>query len=583
MEEPAVYRFGNCKLDLQRRELYRDEQRTDIQPKVFDLLSYLLAHRDRVVDKDELLEQIWAGTVVSDTSLSQSIRKARSLVGDDGNRQEVIRTVQRRGYRFVAEAVQVVNELSSQLATPVAKLSDTEAVAPPYSIAVLPFVNISSDEGNEYFADGLAEELLNLLARLPQLRVAARTSSFAFRNSQLGIREIAEQLRVANVLEGSVRKSGSRIRVTAQLIESATGYHLSTQTFDRNLDDIFQVQDEIAAAVVRQLTPALFGELPVHATNIHPDAYTLYLRGRHEYRQSSPEGFANAIRCFQQALEVDPGLASAWDLLGMVYIRQADMGISPADEAYTRGRHAIEKATEIDPGLVEAHAHLAWISMTFDWDFAAAQVHIDRALGLDPRNYTALAQAGALAFVLGRLEQSVALREQALSLDPVGRGGYHNMGSALLNSGRYDEAEAMFQRALSISPDYIGGWFYRGLPALLRGDAPAALACFERERDAGWRLEGLAMAHWRIEQFADSDAAVHEITQRFQDDMSYQLAEIHAFRGEIDQAFDWLNRAVTIRDGGVVEMLTNPLMVGLHDDPRWLTLLQQVGLPAEGL
>jgi TolB-like protein/lipoprotein NlpI len=581
--EAAVYRFGNCRLDLQTRELYRDEQRTDIQPKVFDLLTYLLLNRDRVVDKDELLEQVWAGTVVSDTSLSQSIRKARSLIGDDGNRQEVIRTVQRRGYRFVAEAVPAVNDLSPQQPTPVAVSSGTEAVAPPYSIAVLPFVNISSDEGNEYFADGLAEELLNLLARLPQLRVAARTSSFAFRNSQLGIREIAEQLRVANVLEGSVRKSGNRIRVTAQLIESATGYHLSTQTFDRNLDDIFQVQDEIAAAVVRQLTPALFGELPVHATNIHPDAYTLYLRGRHEYRQSSPEGFANAIRCFQQALEVDPGLASAWDLLGMVYIRQADMGITPADEAYMRGRQAIEKATEIDAGLVEAHAHLAWISMTFDWDFTAAQGHIDRALSLDPRNYTALAQAGALAFVLGQLEQSVALREQALSLDPVGRGGYHNMGSALLNSGRYDEAEAMFQRALSISPDYIGGWFYRGLPALLRGDAPAALACFERERDPGWRLEGRAMAYWRIEQFADSDTAVHEITQRFPDDMSYQLAEIHAFRGEIDLAFDWLNRAVTIRDGGVVEMLTNPLMVGLHDDPRWLTLLQEVGLPAEGL
>jgi serine/threonine-protein kinase len=248
-----------------------------------------------------------------------------------------------------------------------------------------------------------------------------------------------------------------------------------------------------------------------------------------------------------------------------------------------RGRQAIEKATGIDAGLVEAHAHLAWISMTFDWDFTAAQGHIDRALSLDPRNYSALAQAGALAFVLGRLEQSVALREQALSLDPVGRGGYHNMGSALLNSGRYDEAEAMFQRALSISPDYIGGWFYRGLPALLRGDTLAAMACFEREHDPGWRLEGLAMAYWRIEQFADSDAAVSEITQRFPDDMSYQLGEIHAFRGEPDLAFDWLNRAVAIRDGGVVEMLTNPLMVGLHDDSRWLTLLQQVGLPAKGL
>lgn len=233
MHEPVVYHFSTCRLDLQRRELYRDNRRTDIQPKVFDLLRYLLLNRDRVVDKDELLDQLWSGTVVSDTSLSQSIRKARSLIGDDGNRQELIRTVQRRGYRFVAEVLADFPETSAEPSTEISTEISTEtpaadtgqhasssaATAPPYSIAVLPFVNLSSDKDNDYFADGLAEELLNLLARIPQLRVAARTSSFAFRNSPLDVRAISEQLVVANVLEGSVRKSGNQIRVTAQLID----------------------------------------------------------------------------------------------------------------------------------------------------------------------------------------------------------------------------------------------------------------------------------------------------------------------------------------------------------------------------
>lgn len=585
MSDPVTFCFDTCRLDLQRRELYRDGQRVEVQPRVFDLLTYLLQHRDRVIDKDELLEQVWTGTVVSETSLSQSIRKARALVGDDGERQQIIRTVQRRGYRFVAPVSVAGSDAAGQhrsaTTPPAAQTTDTanKTSPPPYSIAVLPFTNMSSDPDNDFFADGLAEELLNLLARIPQLRVAARTSSFAFRDSRTDVREIGEQLTVANVLEGSVRKAGDRIRVTAQLIETATGYHLSSQTFDRTLDDIFQLQDDIAAAVVKQLTPALFGQIPANATKIHPDAYTLYLRGRHQYRQSSPEGFANAIQSFQQALAIDPGLAAAWDLLGMVYIRQADMGLQPLEVCYDRGREAIEKAIAVDPSLAEAHAHLAWITMVYDWNFVAAERHINQALALDPRNYTALAQAGALAFILGRLEQCVAIREQALSLDPVGRGGYHNMGSALLNSGRLAEAEAMFQRALSNSPDYMGGWFYRGLPALLRGDAEAALASFAREMDPGWQLEGRVIANFTLGRNSDSDAALTQLTQRFSADMSYQLAEAHAWRGEIDPAFDFLDRAYEVRDGGLVEMLTNPLLVKLHDDPRWSRMLQRLGLP----
>ena len=569
--ESTTYQFAGCVLDLQRREVLRDGRGVPTQPKVFDLLVYLVENRDRVVDKDELLAEVWSGTVVSETSLSQSIRKARALVGDDGERQDVIKTVQRRGYRFVADLFED---------EPTPSIAVAPAAAPEHSIAVLPFANMSSDAENEYFADGLAEELLNLLARVPMLHVAARTSSFAFRDTRLDVRAIGQRLNVAHVLEGSVRKAGNRIRVTAQLIEAATGYHLASQTFDETLDDIFQVQDDISAAVVQHLMPKLFGgEVPSQA-RINPAAYNLYLQGRHAYRQTTRESFEAAIKAFQQALEIDPGLAVAWDLLGMVYIRQGDVGIAPVAEANRRGREAIERAVEIDPSLVEGHAHLAWISMTYDWDFPAAQAHIDRALALDPRNYAALAQAGALAFVLGGLTQSVSLREQALSMDPVGRGGHHNLGSALLNGGRYEESEAVFLRALSISPDYIGGWFYCGLPVLLGGDPGRALDVFSREVDEAWRLEGQSIANWLLGNTTESDEQLKQLVSRFGDDMVYQMAEVHSMRGEVDEAFAWLDRAYTVRDGGLVEMLTNPLLAHLHQDERWTPLLARVGLIA---
>lgn len=549
-----------------------DGQPREVQPKVFNLLCYLIEHRERVIDKDELLDKLWAGTVVTESSLSQSIRKARALVGDDGNRQEVIRTVQRRGYRFVARL-----ERDGTAATTESPSIEAQDSPPAYSIAVMPFANMSAEPENAYIADGISEELLNLLARIPQLRVAARTSSFALRDSGEDARDIGRRLKVGHLIEGSVRKAGNRVRVTVQLIETSGGYHLDSRNFDRTLEDIFALQDDIAAAVVRKVAPALLGDDMVHSPSINADAYTLYLQGRHQYRLDTPESYRQATALFEQAIALDGGFAPAWDLLGMVLIRQADIGVA-GGELHQRGRGAVEHAAELDPTLPEVHSHLAWIAMTQDWDFSVAGEHIERGLALAPNNATVLTQAGALAFIRGDMAQSVALRERALALDPVSRGGHHNLGSALLNAGRADESQAMFRRALDIAPDYIGGWFYCALPSLVAGDPAQALELFARERDRGWGLEGRAMALHSLGQQAESDAALAQLIDEFGDDMIYQLAEAHAWCGYSDEAFDWLQRAFDLRDVGLVELKTNPLLAALHEDPRWAEHLDRLGL-----
>jgi tetratricopeptide (TPR) repeat protein len=380
-----------------------------------------------------------------------------------------------------------------------------------------------------------------------------------------------------------VRWSGERVRITAQLIEVESGYHLWSETYDRTLDDIFLVQDEIAAAVVDALKVTLLGATtrpaPRVATTVNAEAYTLYLLGRHLYRQSTPQAYVGAVEKLLACLEIDPEYAPAWDTLGIVYTRQADHGILPVDEAYRKARAAVEKALAIDPNLAEAHAHLSWIAMNHDWDLAEADRHARRALALEPGSYVPLAQAATLAFVLDRLDESIAMREHALSRDPVSRGGHHNLATAYYYAGQAVPAEAMYRKALALSPGYLAGNFYLGLTLLAQGRWEDALQAFENEHDEGWRLEGLALALHAIGRSAEAAAALAQLHQEHATDMAYQIAEVHAYRGETDAAFDWMERAYTQRDGGLLDMKNNPLLAGLRADPRWEAMLRKVGLP----
>jgi TolB-like protein len=461
--------------------------------------------------------------------------------------------------------------------TPTAAPLPTDA-----SIAVLPFVNMSPDKDQEYFADGISEELLNLLAQVPELRVIARTSSFSFKGKDVDIAEIARRLNVANVLEGSVRKAGDRIRITAQLVRASDSSHLWSQTYDRKLTDVFAVQDEIAAAVVSQLKIKLLGAAP-KAKATDPKAYALFLQAREIARQWTGAALEQSIALYQQALRIDPAYVAAWVGLTDAYSGQVSMYHRPADEGIQLAREATEKALAIDSQYAPAHARLGGIAIYYDRDLAAGARHIEHALALEPANPDIIAFAAGLARRLGRLDQTIALGEYLIVLDPVNADGRYELATAYYFAGRLDEAIATYRADLRLFPASVGEHAMIGDVLLRKGDAKAALAEIQQEPDESWRLAGLSMAYHALGQQAESDAALRELIEKYEKTQAWGIACVLAFRNEADRAFEWLDKAVRYNDPTVVSTAGYPMLANLHSDPRWLPFLRRIGMAPEQL
>ena len=455
-----------------------------------------------------------------------------------------------------------------------------EASASPseQSIAVLPFVNMSSDPEQEYFSDGLSEELLNLLAQIPSLHVAARTSSFSFKGEKIDIPAVAEKLKVANVLEGSVRKAGNRVRVTAQLIKAVDGYHLWSETFDRTLEDIFAVQDEIAESVVDALKVSLLGAAP-KARETNPEAYSLYLHGMHFFDLGDPENLDKAHRAFEQSLELDPDYAPTWDGLTGVYIHKTNTGQIGLQEGVILAREAVARALELDDTLAEAHAGDGFIKMAFDWDWAGAQAAIDRALKLAPSNAKCVRRAGMLATNQGRHEEALELYDKAIELDPLITAGYNNRALVLIALGRLDEAMEAARHVISLNPVQPGPHSIIARCLFLKSEPEAALAEAEQETDPSWSGQIKTMALDALDRHGEAEQVLKKYIEEYRDLMAVQIATIYACRGDVDEAFKWLDHAYEVRDGGLSEMLGEPLFANLHDDPRWTAFLEKMELP----
>ncbi len=450
------------------------------------------------------------------------------------------------------------------------------------SIAVLPFADLSPEGDQEYFSDGISEELLNLLAGIPGLLVAARTSSFSFRDQNLEIPEIAERLHVAHVLEGSVRKSGNQVRITAQLIRADDGFHVWADTWDRSLDDIFAIQDEIAADVVAQLKVTLLGGPPT-VEQTDPDAYALFLQARHLGRLLTAEGYEQSNALYQEALAIDPDYAAAWAGLGNNDSNQANLGLRPIDEGFRLAREAANRALAIDPGFAEAHAELGGIAMNHDGDLAAAARHYERALELAPTDTDIVTTAGYLARNLGRLDESIALAEYAVARDPVNSNAHTALAFAYRSARRTDEAIASHRTALALNPGRIGAQYNIGVALLLKGEPEAALAAMKQESFEAYRLIGLSMAYHAPGQAAESDAAMAELIEKYEQDAAYNIAYVLAFRGEADRAFEWLDKAVEYNDTNLRLITVDVLFANIHDDPRWLPFLESIGKSPEQL
>jgi len=444
------------------------------------------------------------------------------------------------------------------------------------TIAVLPFVNMSSDGEQEYFSDGLSEELLNLLTKIPELRVAARTSSFSYKDKDVKVAQIGEELNVAHVLEGSLRKSGNRVRITAQLIHVEDGYHVWSETFDRALGDVFAIQDEIAAEVVTQLKVTLVAAAP-KVKETDPEGYNLFLQARHLARQGATQAFEQSVALFQQALAVAPDYVAAWEGLAAVYCDQTDRGLRPAREGYAMARIAADKALAIDPEYAKAHARIGLITIINDHDLAAAAQHLEQAMKLDPMDLDILLDVAYLAGDLGRIDEAVALLEYVVAHDPVNPRGHRRLAVSYLTAGRQDDAIASFRTAMALSPGQLGVGQMMGIALLMKGEPEAALAAIESEPGEGWRQIGLTMAYHALGRVNESDAMLEWAMSKTEEVASYNIAFALAFRGEADRAFEWLEKAVHHNDPGLSQITSAPMFANIHGDLRWLPFLEKLG------
>lgn len=460
--------------------------------------------------------------------------------------------------------------------------AEAEIAAPERSIAVLPFANLSSDKDQEYFSDGISEELLNLLAKNPQLQVTARTSSFAFKGKDVGIPEIARRLHVAHILEGSVQKAGNQVRITVQLVDAGSDKQLWSRTWDRRLDDIFKIQDEIAGEVVKELKVKLLGAAP-KARTTDPQAYALYLQARELGRQLKAEALAKSDALYQQALAIDPRYAPAWEGLAANFVSKSTIAVLPNQEGLARAREAYGKALAIDPDYAPAHAGLGFIAMYGDNDLAAAAQRFERALELDPTNLGVLNNAADLLRNLDRLDEALALEEEIVGRDPVDVRWLYVLGYSQRCAGRYDDAIASYRTVLSLSPGNGSAHYQLGAVLLLKGDAKVALAEIEQETSDPYRMIGLPMAYHALGRKADSDQALSALIAKYRKDAPYNIAVVYAYRGESDKAFEWLDKAVEYRDPGLGEIVSDDLLAKIRADPRWLPLLRKLGKAPEQL
>ena len=458
------------------------------------------------------------------------------------------------------------------------------AAIPEKSVAVLPFVNISDDKNNEYFSDGLSEELIDMLAKIPDLRVPARTSSFFFKGKQTTILEIAKALGVAHVLEGSVRKSGNTIRITAQLVRVDNGYHLWSETYDRQLDDIFKIQDEIASAVVKALKVSLLeGETARATPTTNTEAYTLYLQAQSIYNNALQSAdVQRAIEHLQRALNLDPKFARAWAALAAY--RVFDYGFYTAgnyQQVVADARYAAEQAVKLDPQLPEAHLALSDV-YGLEWNWNAAEAEIKQALALDPGNADAFGYAVGIELCQSRFDEALQLAKKAIVLDPLSAsnyGAFSGLGGAYLGSGRLVEAEAAYRQVLDLAPTMSQGHFLLGWVLLARHEPTAALAEMEQETDERYRDIGRALALDALGRRSEADRALAVAEAKYAGVVEYPIAALYANRNELDRAFVSLGRAYEVHDGWMIWFPWDPLLKNLRGDPRYAAFLRKMNLP----
>ncbi len=597
----------------------RGTETQKLEPRTMRLLLCLANSAGAVVSVDHLLTVVWADVVVGPASVYQAVSQLRKILGDTDPNPTYIATIPRKGYRliapvqhatapahtpqapvmprttapprrvwaiagafvalalaaayFLADKAWLSKHTKAKRETPVATV-----VVSDNSIAVLPFVDMSETKDQEYFADGMAEELINHLSRSPGLKVIARTSSFQFKGRNEDVRSIAGRLGVAHLLEGSVRKAGQELRVSTQLIRASDGVQLWSQSYNRNLMDIFKVQDEISERVANALnaTLAITGRPIGQESDV--EAYNLVLEGNYYKARRTKGDVEKAIQLYRKAIGVKPDYALAWARLASAYLSAEILQGPPSEDQNRRVLDALDRAIRFDPNLAWAYYTRAGFEMSVVWNWAAAKADTERVREIDPRFNLLPSAFGDLALAFGEVNRAVELYEDDLARNPLDPNAMDSLSTALCAADRLQQCLQTRLSLLQLHPEFGGVNSSVGLAHLYIGQFAAALEIMHREPNEEYRLGGLALVYWAMGRRSESDAALHSLTDRVGAIDAYGIAAVHAYRGEIEDAFQWLDRAYRGHIYGMLGLKTDPLLRNLHGDPRFQALLSRMRL-----
>jgi TolB-like protein/Tfp pilus assembly protein PilF len=470
------------------------------------------------------------------------------------------------------------------------------------SVAVLAFANLSDDKGSEYFSDGISEELLTVLQKIPGLHVAARTSAFSYKGKNATAQEIGQKLGVAHLVEGSVRKAGDVVRIAARLTQANTGEEQWSENYTRNLKDVFAVQTELAQTIVEQLKGQLNGgaanpetkaaiQAQVQAAEKggtkNVEAHESYLQGRFFLNRHSEKETGQARVAFERAVELDPNFALAWAGLAQTHVWDCNYGTEGGQKGFkdhlAAARDAVERALAIEPDLPDALYPKAVIETNFDYNWKGAAETLRKALALAPQDPTLLEWAGSLAFTRSQPQQGFDLSRRAVALDPVNARARAILANSLSNAGNQEESRAEYARVIELNPSAPNSYAALGMTYLLQGKFEEAATAAEKDTADWARLLTVSCARWGQKRVPESDAALAELIAKNGEVAAYQIAEVYGYRNDRDKAFEWLERARRQRDAGISGLRPDVLLKSLHDDPRWDALLRTLGLADDQL
>ena len=637
---PERVRFGAFELNVRTGELVSigtaavEDTSTKVQlrQQPFQVLRILVERQGSVVTRQEIKQILWPDdTVVEfDRSINVAVTILRKALTDDADHPKYIETLVGRGYRLIApvEWQQSSTAAAQDLLAPRAdtlprtefQIGEREPQAPKHRrnaaiigacavvlvvagymswrnfrgarppasrklmLAVLPFANLTGDPNQEYIADGLTEETISQLGRLnpEQLGVIARTSIMGYKRKDVRLDQIGRDLSVQYVLENSLRASGDHLRLTAQLIQVKDQTHLWSQDYDYPAKDILHVEDEVAKAVAREIRVRLTSQQQEDLTRsrpVNPEAFDAYLRGYHFFQGNTDKDADLAAKYFERATQLDPSYALAWAWLSRTRNWQVNDGLIPVEEGRRLSREAVERALSLNPNLAVAHSQMGRIKQQVDYDWAGANASFQRAVALEPGNpeYVWLAALSAACF--GRFDEALRLIREAIELDPLNADSWESLAETELYMGQLVQSAANSKKALEVDPDHWGSHINLSRIYVLQGRPQDALPEIEHVHNATYRAHLYALAYYALGRKKESDAALSELITKYHESNAFEIATIYAFRNQPDEAFEWLDRGYAQRDPSLASTKVEPLLKGLHNDPRYAAFLKKLNLP----